>query len=69
MQLKPMKWEQRNSLLSISHVMGLVYSIEETGLQVRCIVDGCTLYKGRSVDAAKEKAQKDAERRIAELME
>lgn len=69
MKFKQMQWEQRNTILSISKVMGLVYCIEGMEPQVRCVVEGCTLYRGDSLDGAKEAAQVDAQRRIEELVE
>lgn len=67
--LRPMSWSERNTVLSVSHVMGLVYSISHVGNDVRCVVAGETIYEGTSVDAAKQAAHNDALARIEEMIE
>jgi len=64
--MKAMQWEQRNTVLSISQVMGLIYCIEGLEPDVRCIVAGVTLYRGDSVEDARQAAQSDAQERIEE---
>jgi len=69
MKLKPMEWNQPNTLLQTATVMGIMYSVQDTSLQVTCRVEGVTIYQGDSVDDAKEGAYLDALRRWLDLAE
>jgi len=69
MKLKPMQWNQPNTLLQTATVMGTMYHVMDTGLQVTCRVEGVTIYQGDSVDEAKEGAYLDALDRVKELVE
>lgn len=68
-QIKPLSWF-RAGHAHVGHMLGLVYYIDPLrgGSGYKTICAGVTLYEGASLDAAKQAAQEDAEKRVREVL-